>query len=73
MENRCFKNTVAVFMNHVFTLTCVLATDHRGKHSMERVSYLSIIMKNEFIASHGQCWLGEGVLETSRTPHIHPF
>ena len=28
MRNRCLKKTIAIFMNHVFTLTCVLATYH---------------------------------------------
>lgn len=71
MENRCFKKPVAIFINLVFALTCVLATDHRRKQSMERVSYLSIIMKNELIANQGQCWSGEAALEASRAPHSH--
>lgn len=60
-------------MNHVFTLTCVLATNHRRKCSMERVSYLSVIMKNEFKANHRQCRSGEGIQDASRTPHARPF
>lgn len=71
MENRCFKKPVAIFINLAFALTCVLATDQRRKQSMERVSYLSIIMKNELIANQGQCWSGEGALEASRAPHSH--
>lgn len=62
MESRCFKNPVAIFINHVFTLTCVLATDHRRKQSMERVSYLSVITKNELIAKQGPVLVRRGSL-----------
>lgn len=32
------KKPIAIFMNHVFTLACVLATYHRSNQSTNRVA-----------------------------------
>lgn len=45
-------------MTHVFTLTCVLATD-RGLEAA-RASCLSIIMKDEFRANQGTVLVQRG-------------
>lgn len=37
-EKQVLKKTIAIFMNHVFTLACVLATYHRSNQSTNRVA-----------------------------------